>query len=330
MRRKLIKEAKADLQLAVTKCLTGAKLTPTELAEVSTASQSDLMRDYDCDLFMADTIKMHVKNELYRLRAQNQFTKIDGLPNDTGYPSKPLTRTDYVKESRSKLKEDVDMMTQAHKDKKMKTSKSKVSRKSLSECSDEEMVNIMAMDVLGVGALDATANLVTKAVSDVSGKKTDNRILKARMSQYIGMLRGMQLWYHAAHHVTRGTGFFGDHADLYGMLYTEVGDDVDSAIEKAIGLTNDEDMANPCKITDLAVLILKKYPCPPTLTALALASTALEIEKNHNELVTVIFHELESAGCLSLGLDDMLMATINEHEGHIYKLQQRVKTELEN
>jgi len=103
--RRLIREGKAELELAVTKCLTGAKLTPSELNEVCAVGESDLMRDYGCDLYMAETVKLHAKKEMLRLRAQNQYTKIDGLWNDNGYPTKPYTRTEYVKESRRRLKE---------------------------------------------------------------------------------------------------------------------------------------------------------------------------------------------------------------------------------
>jgi hypothetical protein len=104
--RRLIREGKAELELAVTKCLTGAKLTPVELTEVCAVGESDLMRDYGCDLYMAETVKLHAKKEMLRLRAQNQFTKMDGLWNDNGYPTKPYTRTEYIKESRRRLRED--------------------------------------------------------------------------------------------------------------------------------------------------------------------------------------------------------------------------------
>lgn len=190
----------------------------------------------------------------------------------------------------------------------------------LRECSDEEMMSLEGTAETG----DETVAVVQIEAS------TDKNLLKKRMRQYSAMLRGMQLWYHAAHHVTRGTGFFGDHADLYGKLYEELTGDFDNAVEKAVGLTNDEEMACPICITKLASQVLEKFPSPVSLSSLAIASTALEMEKYHNELVTAIFHELEETGNLSLGLDDMLMATVNDHEGYIYKLQQRVKTELED
>jgi DNA-binding ferritin-like protein len=202
----------------------------------------------------------------------------------------------------------------------------------LAECTDAEMVDIISSEVLGDDRTGDVVDVITQAVTSVAGetKSGDSELLKKRMSQYIAMLRGMQLWYHAAHHVTRGASFFSDHADAFGKLYQELTRDFDEAVEKAIGLTDDEEMACPVQITKMACQVICKYPSPVSLTSLAMASCALEMEKNHNQLVTAIFHELEDAGCLTLGLDDMLMATVNDHEGHIYMLQQRVKTELEN
>ena len=202
----------------------------------------------------------------------------------------------------------------------------------LAECTDDEMVDIISSEVLGDDHTGDVVDVIAQAVASIAGetKSGDNELLKKRMSQYIAMLRGMQLWYHAAHHVTRGASFFGDHADAFGKLYNELSADFDKAVEKAIGLTNDEEMACPVHITKMACQVICKYPSPVSLTALAMASCALEMEKHHNQLVDAIFHELEEAGCLTLGLDDMLMATVNDHEGYIYMLQQRVKTELEN
>lgn len=102
--RRTIKEGKAGIdELAVTKCLAGMKLTPAELDAVCSINASDLMKDFGCDLYMADTVKQHAKEEMLRLRAQNQFTKLDGLWNEDGYPEKPFTRTEYVKESGNRI-----------------------------------------------------------------------------------------------------------------------------------------------------------------------------------------------------------------------------------
>ena len=192
----------------------------------------------------------------------------------------------------------------------------------LRECSDGEMVNFLTQAV--VGSPETTE--ITVYAENPESKK----IFKTRMSQYIGMLRGMHLWYHAAHHATRGAGFSGDHPNLYGSFYNALGEEVDGAIEKAIGLSNDEEFSCPKCITSLALQVLDKYPSPATIRSLAIASCALQIEKDYARLVDALFRELESAGCLSMGLNDFLMGSVNDHEGHIYKLQQRIKSELED
>ena len=208
--------------------------------------------------------------------------------------------------------------------------KTKISKRTLVECDDGQMVDFITQAVLGddMTTVQPTVNASSTVTPPVTTQA--NPILKTRMAQYAAMCRAMELWFHAAHHTTRGTAFFGDHADLYGTLYDKSHSDFDDAVEKAIGLTNDEGIANPLTITTTACKVLANYPTPTNCTALSMASTALEIEKDYIELVTAIFHELEGAGSLSLGLDDMLMATVNEHEGHVYKLQQRVKTALED
>ena len=106
MKKRLISESKTKktAELAVMKCLTGAKLTPNEVNEICELNVSDLMKDFGCDLYMAEAVKNHGKREQFRLRAQNQFEKMDGLWNETGYPSKPYTRTEYIKESKKKHK----------------------------------------------------------------------------------------------------------------------------------------------------------------------------------------------------------------------------------
>lgn len=95
--RKLLSEAKKDLELAVLKSLCQAPLRPTELSELQAITETDLLRDHGCDLYMAEKVIGHAKNEQYRLRAQNLYT-----PNEEtagNYPEKPYTRTSPINES---------------------------------------------------------------------------------------------------------------------------------------------------------------------------------------------------------------------------------------
>ena len=55
------------------------------------------MRDYGCDLYMVEKIKQHAKQELFRQRSQDQYTRSDATSDL--YPSKPYTRTSPINES---------------------------------------------------------------------------------------------------------------------------------------------------------------------------------------------------------------------------------------
>lgn len=181
-----------------------------------------------------------------------------------------------------------------------------------------------------------TSKLVAQVAGALEGLSNDHHgaepgaLLSKRLSQYLGMLRAMHLWYHGAHHATRGAGFSGDHVNLFGKLYQDAQEEIDGAIEKAVGLTEDEGISCPVHITTLALQVLKLYPSPPNLSAVSMASTGLQLEKDYLELVSEMFAELEEAGELSLGLNDFLMATANAHEDRTYLLRQRVKTDIED
>ena len=46
----------------------------------------------------------------------------------------------------------------------------------------------------------------------------DKEYLKGYLVNYVGSLRALQLWFHSAHVLAKGTGFAGDHVDLYGRM----------------------------------------------------------------------------------------------------------------
>ena len=94
--RRFLAEAKKDLELAVIKSLCRAPLSPDELHELLSVAESDLIRDYGCDLYMAETVKQHAKQEQFRLRSQNQNTPHEDLTDL--YPDKPYTRTSPINE----------------------------------------------------------------------------------------------------------------------------------------------------------------------------------------------------------------------------------------
>ena len=135
-------------------------------------------------------------------------------------------------------------------------------------------------------------------------------------------------WHHAAHHVTKGKSFSGDHGLLFGRIYTEYQTDFDGIVEKVIGITNDEEAACPNRILEGASELLEAYRSPSNCDALTIATTALELTKDYINYLEQMFDALEDGGNLSLGLNDMIAAHANRYETHIYLLQQRIKEHI--
>ena len=153
--------------------------------------------------------------------------------------------------------------------------------------------------------------------------------LENYLVNYVGSLRAIQLWFHSAHILAKGTGFAGDHVHLYGRIYDEVTEELDTAIEKAVGITDNEVMGCPRVITYKALEVLMDYPVPTNATALKIALSGLALVKSYLAYVTQMFGDLEEADELSLGLNDFLMQSANTFEGYAYLLQQRVKQEMD-
>ena len=140
--------------------------------------------------------------------------------------------------------------------------------------------------------------------------------------QWIGMHRAMIAWYHAAHHVTKGTGFGGDHVNIYGEIYTQLDADLDMIIEKGIGLTGNETLADPVSSLSLAAIKLTQYPSTADQGAETIAQHAFEISKEYIAFIESTYKQFEACG-MSLGLDDLLQGLANQYETYVYLLQQR-------
>ena len=66
-------QSRKVIDLAVLKCLTGAKLDLHELSEMTTVLTSELLTVFGCDSIMSERILTHVKSESQRQKAQNLF-----------------------------------------------------------------------------------------------------------------------------------------------------------------------------------------------------------------------------------------------------------------
>ena len=145
------------------------------------------------------------------------------------------------------------------------------------------------------------------------------------MAAYIGFTRAFHLWFHGAHNLTKGTGFAGDHVNLYGKIYLEVQETVDATIEKAVGIFVDEELACPIRITADALLILENWESPAGQSAQRIADAALEYAEQLVKLDERVAEELLAMDALTYGLDNHLADLADVHEGYVYLLRQRVK-----
>ena len=162
------------------------------------------------------------------------------------------------------------------------------------------------------------------------GCDADLEKAKPTMFEYVATTRALHLWLHGAHNVTRGAGFAGDHVHIYGEMYTQIQQDIDGLIEKAVGIFEDETLACPTGITVRAAEILAEYPSPAGLSALAIAASAKSLVKAYIAFLGHVKSELSELGALTLGLEDYIGSAANQYEDYVYLLQQREKSELQN
>lgn len=163
-------------------------------------------------------------------------------------------------------------------------------------------------------------------VMDIYGSETDSKLYNYMFSQ-ICYMRAIHLWFHGAHHVTRGSSFSGDHSFLYDKIYTGVDEAIDGVIEKAIGLCG-ADIACPSHIATGAAQVVCSYPSPNKLNSTGIAAAGMAIIKDFIEFLECMNKELDECGSLTLGLSDQLAAIANDHEGYYYLLKQRACDDL--
>lgn len=140
---------------------------------------------------------------------------------------------------------------------------------------------------------------------------------------YISWLKALRDWFHSAHHVSSGASFSGDHVDLFGRIYKEIEEEIDGAIEKVLGLTEDTRLACPILTNKTSLTILEHYQSPSYDSQEEIVKNALNLEKDYVMFLEQAFKSLEKNQMLSLGLNDQLASSANTHETYLYLLKRR-------
>ena len=147
------------------------------------------------------------------------------------------------------------------------------------------------------------------------------------MKSYLANLKASALWFHAAHHVAKGPGFISDHNNLFGDIYPKLDNHFDELIEKSIMLSGDESIACPLNLSLYTSHLLNEhYMSPVNLNSQEIIGLGIKVIAKLINSVSEIYEIFESAGMLSLGLDDTLSSHANVYEKYLYFLGQRYKS----
>lgn len=165
-------------------------------------------------------------------------------------------------------------------------------------------------------------NITVVAVSDDAQSS-----LRDFYFSYIAYLRGAYVWFHSAHHATRGATFAGDHVNLYPRIYEFFSAQIDGVIEKGVAQVGIE-LACPKEQLEAAAQIACAYPSPASVSPTAIAATGLCMVQDILAFLEEQFKCLEACGQLSLGLNDLIAAHSNGIEDFVYLLKQRVNVEM--
>lgn len=141
----------------------------------------------------------------------------------------------------------------------------------------------------------------------------------------IGSFRAVEMWMHAAHHLTKGPAFIANHELLYGRIYQAASKDFDTIVEKFLYQVNDEECACPLTISAMSAAILENYQSPANLPEKEISMYALILIVDHIKSIESLKLTLEKEGILSLGMEDFLAATCNQYESFAYMINQKLK-----
>lgn len=130
-------------------------------------------------------------------------------------------------------------------------------------------------------------------------------------------LRSMQLFYHNAHHLTKGSTFFSDH-EAFSDFYKEIDGQYDSVAERAVGLYNeplDLSILLPAISKNLE-MVLADYQTPEDMYGGGIA-----LEKELDKICDLI----DSSPLATVGTKELINGIADSSEIRSYKLNQRLK-----
>jgi len=147
------------------------------------------------------------------------------------------------------------------------------------------------------------------------------RAAAVEMCQWLLACLRAQYWsYQESHWQIQGWTFYGDHL-LFARLYESVQEQVDALAEKMVAMYGEEAVDG----LDLGAKFeawIRRWNGVDCLHKRGLLS-----EQDFQATCKKVYDFLKGSGELTLGMDDFLMATANEHETNEYLLRQVLRVE---
>lgn len=142
----------------------------------------------------------------------------------------------------------------------------------------------------------------------------------APLAAFLAVTEGLQVVHHSHHWQTKGENFYGDHL-LYQRLYEAILPEIDLIGEKLIGVSQDVSLTNYFKRVKAMEMFLKAV----THSDQPYVVVSHDAELTYVRMGGELMDQLEQAGLLTRGLEQMLGNVLDKHEEHIYLLEQRVR-----
>lgn len=141
----------------------------------------------------------------------------------------------------------------------------------------------------------------------------------AGLAAFLAATEALQMLEHSHHWQTKGENFYGDHL-LYQRLYQDILPEIDLIGEKLIGVSQDVSLTNYFKRVKAMEMFLKAV----TYSDQPYVVVSHDAELTYVRMGGELMDQLEQAGLLTRGLEQMLGNILDKHEEHIYLLEQRV------
>lgn len=133
---------------------------------------------------------------------------------------------------------------------------------------------------------------------------------------------------HQHHHwIAKGDPYYGDHL-LFERLYGDVIEEIDLVAEKAVGMGGSSNI-DLALVTSQVNRLVQGYGMTQTIPQpTELAKRSLIAEMNFLATATCLVNSMKECGILSRGIDNMIAGIEDKHEGHVYLLKQRCKSNV--